>query len=47
VTGESCLSLSSLPPGTKFPIGRQEIGVQNFHRNVYEYLGHEELGRKY
>ncbi len=34
VTGESYLGLSHLPPGTKFPVGRQEIGTQNFHRNV-------------
>ena len=24
----------SLPPGTRFPVGRQEIGTQNFHANV-------------
>lgn len=34
VTGEAQWGLSSLPLGTKFPIGRQEIGTQNFHRNV-------------
>lgn len=36
VTGESYLGLSSLPPGTKFPVGRQEIGVHFFHKNVIE-----------
>jgi hypothetical protein len=39
VTGESYLALSALPPGTKFPVGRQEIGVQNFHRNVERLVG--------
>jgi phenylpropionate dioxygenase-like ring-hydroxylating dioxygenase large terminal subunit len=34
VTGEAYLGLSTLPAGTKFPVGRQEIGTQNFHRNV-------------
>jgi phenylpropionate dioxygenase-like ring-hydroxylating dioxygenase large terminal subunit len=34
VTSESYLGLSTLPAGTKFPVGRQEIGTQNFHRNV-------------
>jgi hypothetical protein len=34
VTGESYLALSALPAGTKFPVGRQEVGTQNFHRNV-------------
>jgi hypothetical protein len=34
VTGEAYLGLSTLPVGTKFPVGRQEIGTQNFHRNV-------------
>jgi nitrite reductase/ring-hydroxylating ferredoxin subunit len=34
VTGESYRALSALPAGTKFPVGRQEIGTQNFHRNV-------------
>jgi phenylpropionate dioxygenase-like ring-hydroxylating dioxygenase large terminal subunit len=34
VTSEAQRGLSSLPPGTKFPVGRQEIGTQNFHRNV-------------
>ena len=39
VTGESYLALSALPAGTKFPVGRQEIGVQNFHRNVELLVG--------
>lgn len=34
VTGESYSALANLPPGTKFPVGRQEIGTQNFHQNV-------------
>lgn len=34
VTGEAYEALSALPPGTRFPVGRQEIGTQNFHRNV-------------
>ena len=39
VTSEGYISLASLPKGTKFPVGRQEIGVQNFHRNVELALG--------
>jgi carnitine monooxygenase subunit len=38
VTGESYGGLSALPGRTRFPIGRQEIGVQNFHRNVCSLL---------
>jgi nitrite reductase/ring-hydroxylating ferredoxin subunit len=34
VTGEAQWALKFLPHGTKFPVGRQEIGTQNFHRNV-------------
>lgn len=34
VVGESYAGFSALPPGTTLPVGRQEIGVQNFHRNV-------------
>jgi phenylpropionate dioxygenase-like ring-hydroxylating dioxygenase large terminal subunit len=34
VTSEAQRGLSSLPAGTRFPVGRQEIGTQNFHRNV-------------
>jgi phenylpropionate dioxygenase-like ring-hydroxylating dioxygenase large terminal subunit len=34
VTGESHAGIAALPAGTTLPIGRQEIGVQNFHRNV-------------
>jgi len=34
VTSEAQRGLSLLPPGTKFPVGRQEIGTQNFHNNV-------------
>lgn len=39
VTGESYLGHSALPAGTKFPVGRQEIGVQNFHSNVKQLVG--------
>jgi phenylpropionate dioxygenase-like ring-hydroxylating dioxygenase large terminal subunit len=39
VTGESWAGFSTLPPGTKLPIGRHEIGVQNFHHNVRKYAG--------
>jgi hypothetical protein len=38
VTGEAYESLSALPAGSKFPVGRQEIGTQNFHRNVEKAL---------
>ena len=34
VAGESHGGLPALPQGMTLPIGRQEIGVQNFHRNV-------------
>ena len=34
VTSEAQVGLPALPPGTKFPVGRQEVGTQNFHRNV-------------
>ena len=34
VVGESYAGLSALPKGTTMPVGQQEIGVQNFHRNV-------------
>lgn len=39
VTGEGYASFASLPPGKKFPIGRYEIGVQNFHRNIRRFVG--------
>lgn len=39
VTGESHAGLAALPPGLTLPIGRQEIGVQNFHRNVRRLAG--------
>jgi hypothetical protein len=35
VVGESYTGFAALPPGTALPVGRQEIGVQNFHRNVF------------
>jgi nitrite reductase/ring-hydroxylating ferredoxin subunit len=39
VTGESYAAFSELPPGAKFPVGRTELGVQNFHRNVRRLVG--------
>jgi nitrite reductase/ring-hydroxylating ferredoxin subunit len=39
VTGESWGGFGALPPGTRFPVGRLEIGVQNFHENVRRMLG--------
>jgi phenylpropionate dioxygenase-like ring-hydroxylating dioxygenase large terminal subunit len=38
VTSEAQRGLSALPAGTRFPVGRQEIGTQNFHRNVMAAL---------
>ncbi len=38
VVGESYSGFSALPAGTRMPIGCQEIGVQNFHRNVLRLL---------
>ena len=38
VTGESHPGLPALPAGTTLPVGRQEIGVQNFHRNVRQLV---------
>lgn len=40
VTGEAYPVLATLPPGTKFVTGRNEIGVQNFYRNVRIYAGY-------
>ena len=34
VAAESLAGLRALPADAKLPIGRQEIGVQNFHRNI-------------
>ncbi len=34
VTGESHVGLPAFPEGMTLPIGRQEVGVQNFHNNV-------------
>ncbi|MEO6717612.1 MAG: aromatic ring-hydroxylating dioxygenase subunit alpha [Novosphingobium sp.] len=39
VTGESHVGLPALPADLTLPIGRQEIGVQNFHRNVRRLAG--------
>jgi phenylpropionate dioxygenase-like ring-hydroxylating dioxygenase large terminal subunit len=38
VADEAHQGLLALSPGTKLPVGRQEIGVQNFHRNVARLL---------
>jgi nitrite reductase/ring-hydroxylating ferredoxin subunit len=38
VTSEAQAALAVLPKGTTFPIGRLEIGVDNFHRNVRELV---------
>jgi nitrite reductase/ring-hydroxylating ferredoxin subunit len=34
VTGESYAGLAELPPGSTFPIGRQEVGTQHVHRQI-------------
>jgi len=39
VTGESHVGLPALPAGMTLPIGRQEVGVQNFHNNVRRLTG--------
>ncbi len=39
VTAEAQSGLAALPAGTRFPVGRQEIGTQNFHRNVLAAMG--------
>jgi nitrite reductase/ring-hydroxylating ferredoxin subunit len=39
VTGESWSGFASLPPGTRLPVGRLEIGVQNFHKNMHRLMG--------
>ncbi len=38
VTGESWGALRELPSDTRFLLGRHEIGVQNFHRNIAQAL---------
>jgi nitrite reductase/ring-hydroxylating ferredoxin subunit len=38
VAAESHVGLAALPAGTKLPVGRREIGVWNFHRNVARLL---------
>lgn len=43
VVGESYWGFAALPPGAKMPTGRQEIGVQNFHRNVLSLLDGQPL----
>lgn len=39
VAAEAHKGLADLPEGMTLPIGRQEIGVQNFHRNVRRLSG--------
>jgi len=39
VADESHYGLAALPKGTTLPVGRQEIGVWNFHRNVARLAG--------
>lgn len=39
VAAEAHAGIAALPPESKLPVGRQEIGVQNFHRNVERMLG--------
>lgn len=39
VTGESWRGLAELPGGAQFVLGRHEIGVQNFHRNIDRAIG--------
>jgi phenylpropionate dioxygenase-like ring-hydroxylating dioxygenase large terminal subunit len=39
VTGESWKGLAALPPGSEFVLGRHEIGVQMFHRNIDRAMG--------
>lgn len=34
VADEAHAGIAALPRGTKLPVGRQEVGVWNFHRNV-------------
>lgn len=34
VTNEAYAGLAALPPGTKFPVGRQEVGNQNIHSHI-------------
>ncbi|MDG2004316.1 MAG: aromatic ring-hydroxylating dioxygenase subunit alpha [Novosphingobium sp.] len=41
VTGESWGSLSELPEGAEFVLGRHEIGVQTFHSNIAGALERE------
>jgi hypothetical protein len=38
VTGESWGALKELPADARFVLGRHEIGVQNFHRNITRAL---------
>lgn len=38
VAAESHRGIPWLPSETEFPVGRQEIGVQNFHKNIRELI---------
>ena len=38
VAAETHSGLVALPPGTTLPVGKQEVGVWNFHRNVTSRL---------
>ena len=38
VAAESHPGIAALPDGTKLPVGRREIGVWNFHRNIARLL---------
>ena len=39
VAGEAHAGLAALPEGSTLPVGRQEIGVWNFHRNIDRLAG--------
>lgn len=39
VAAEAHAGLAALPPESTLPIGQQEIGVQNFHRNIRQMVG--------
>jgi len=46
VADESHPGLAALPAGTTLPVGRQEIGVWNFHRNVAQRLDSAGAGQE-
>ncbi|MCB2078129.1 MAG: aromatic ring-hydroxylating dioxygenase subunit alpha [Novosphingobium sp.] len=45
VAAEAHSGLAALPAKTNLPVGRQEIGVWNFHRNVDRLLGSTDLSQ--